>query len=242
MNFKILKQLSQNLSVLYIEDDEIVREKTSVIFKNLFKKVDVAEDGIEALKSYEDCFNRTSSYYDIVVTDIQMPRLNGIGLIKEIFKLNKKQIIIVTSAYNDKEYLVDLINIGVEAFMQKPLSSGNILEVLHEACERFGDECKDELVIFDEHYSFNLSKSILYFNTQKVELTEKELKILHLLVENEKQSFSTIEIFNHLYFDFPDKNFSSDAIKGLIKRLRKKIKEGLISNTQQLGYSINLQN
>ena len=56
---------------------------------------------------------------------IQMPLLDGISLSKEIFKLHKEQKIIVVSAYNDKEYLIDLINLGVEGFMHKPLSSQN---------------------------------------------------------------------------------------------------------------------
>ncbi len=238
LNFKILKELSKNLSLLYVEDDQILREKTQIIFKNLFKKVDVAENGVEALNLYNDYLSSNSCCYDIIISDIQMPKLDGIGLTKEILKINKSQKVIIISAYNDKEYLIELINIGVEAFMQKPLSSQNMLEVLHKVCTSFSSE--DKIIVLDDDFLYNLSKSTLYLNKIKVELSENELKLFHMLIQNDNQSFSTIEIFNHLYFDNPDKEFSADAIKSLVKRLRKKLPENLISNTQQLGYSISL--
>ena len=77
LNFKILKQLSKNLSLLYVQDDKDLREKTEIIFKNLFYRVDTAEDGIEALDLYNAYFDSNAKYYDIIVSDIQMPRLDG---------------------------------------------------------------------------------------------------------------------------------------------------------------------
>lgn len=241
MSFKELRNLSKDLSLLYVEDDQLLREKTAVIFTNLFSRVDVAEDGQYGLDLYNEHYHKHTKYYDIVVSDIQMPRLDGIALSKEIFKLNKNQKIIIVSAYNDKEYLIELINIGVEAFMQKPLSSENMLEVLSNVCGSFAkDREDDEIVTLCENALYNLSKSVLLINDVKVELSENELKLLHLLVENKNRSFNAIEIFNHLYFDDSEKEFSADSIKSLVKRLRKKVPQNLISNTQQLGYSINL--
>ncbi len=159
-----------------------------------------------------------------------MPRLDGIGLTKEILQLHKEQKIIIVSAHNDKEYLIDLINIGVEAFMQKPLSSGNILEVLYEVCNSF---------TLEDEYSYNTTIATLFLNEERVELSEKESKLLSLLIKNRNQYFSSIEIFNHLYFDDIEKEFSEDSIKSLIKRLRKKTPAKFITNTQQLGYSVN---
>ena len=240
MSFKELRNLSKNLSLLYVEDDPLLREKTALIFKNLFSHVDVAEDGQYGLDLYNQQHQKHAKYYDIVVSDIQMPRLDGIALSKEIFKLNKNQKIIIVSAYNDKEYLIELINIGVEAFMQKPLASENMLEVLINVCGSFAEVKEDdEIVTLSENSLYNLSKSVLLINDVKVELSENELKLLHLLVKNKNRSFNAIEIFNHLYFDDPEKEFSADSIKSLVKRLRKKVPQNLISNTQQLGYSIN---
>lgn len=237
LNFNILKQLSQELSLLYVEDDKILRDKTAIIFKNLFKHVDVAKDGLDGLSLYKDYYENNANFYDIVVSDIQMPLLDGIALSKEIFKLNKMQKILIVSAYNDQEYLIDLINIGVEGFMQKPLSSQELLEILYKVCNSFKN---DEIIILNEGFKYNISKSTLFSNNTKIELSVMELKLLHLLINNPTQSFSAVEIFNHLYYEKPDKEFSTDSIKSLVKRLRKKIPQDFISNTQELGYSINI--
>ena len=235
LDFKMIKQVSKDLSVLYVEDDISLRESISVIFKNLFQHVDLAEDGIEGLELYKEFYEKEAKYYDIVISDIQMPRLNGIGLTKEIFNINKKQKIIIISAYNDKEYLIDLINLGVDFFMQKPLSSDELLQVLYNTCTSFNAE---NIIALNGGYSYNFSISALFLNSQKIEISENEQKLLELLLKNNNQSFSAIEIFNHLYNSNHEKEFSADSIKSLVKRLRKKLPEDLISNTQQLGYSI----
>lgn len=237
LNFKILKQLSKDLSLLYVEDDEVLRNKTAVIFKNLFNKTDVAENGIDALDKYIEYYESNDKYYDVIISDIQMPCLDGIGLTKEILKIHKKQKIIIVSAYNDKEYLIDLINLGVEGFMQKPLSSENILQVLYDLCISFNDE---NIIYLTDDYTYNKKMQTLFLNENRVELSDNELKLLQLLIENKNQSFSSIEIFNHIYFDEPEKDFSADAVKSLVKRLRKKMPENFILNTQQLGYSISV--
>ena len=236
-NFKILKQLSQNLSLLYVEDDKILRDKTAVIFKNLFKVVDIAVDGMDGLNLYKNYYKSDSKYYDIVISDIKMPHLDGIALTKEIFSVNKKQKIIIVSAYNDKEYLIDLINLGVEGFLEKPLSHENLLEILYDVCSSFNGE---NIITLNDGYKYNTTVSVLFIDDNKVELSDNELKLLDLMIKNKKQSFSTIEIFNHIHFDEPDKEFSADSVKSLIKRLRKKVPKDFILNTQQLGYSANL--
>lgn len=235
LNFKTLQQISKELSILYVEDDVSLREKTAVVFKNLFQHVDVAEDGIQGLELYKEFFEKEAKHYDIIVSDIQMPRLDGIGLTKEIFGINKKQKVIIISAYNDKEYLIDLINLGVDAFMQKPLSSENLLQVLYDVCTSFNTQ---NVISLNDNYSYNFSISALFLNEKKIEISENEQRLLELLLKNKNQSFSAIEIFNHLYNNTPEKEFSADSIKSLVKRLRKKLPENLISNTQQLGYSI----
>ena len=235
LNFKILQEVSKELSILYVEDDVSLREKTAVVFKNLFKHVDIAEDGMQGLELYNEFYEKEAKYYDIIVSDIQMPRLDGIGLTKEIFNKNKKQKVIIVSAYNDKEYLVELINLGVDAFMQKPLSSENLLQVLYDVCRSFNME---NIISINDDYSYNFSVSALLFNDKKIELSQSEQILLELLLQNKNKSFSAMDIFNHLYSDSSEKEFSDDSIKSLVKRLRKKLPEDLISNTQQLGYSV----
>lgn len=237
ITLKSLRLLSQNLSVLYVEDDNILRDQTQKVFQNLFKHVDTAENGRDGLSQYKQYYKSTGKYYDILISDIQMPFLDGIELTRLIFTINAEQKVVIISAHDDKKYLIDLIEIGVDGFMEKPISSEKILPVLYKIC----DSCEgSDTIIIEGNFSYKFSTSTLFKNNIKVELTENESKLLSLLICNTNQYFDYIDIFNHLYFDEVEKEFSHDSIKSLIKRLRKKLPEKLISNTQNIGYKITL--
>lgn len=238
MNYKALKKISGNLTLLFVEDNKDLRESALNIFSKLFQTVDSAVDGKEGLKLYENFYFENSTYYDLIISDIQMPNLDGIEMSRRIFEINKEQKIVIISAYSDKKYLIDLINLGVDGFMQKPLSSEQIINVLYEVCSSFKDKNFLEL---GEGYSYNSVIKSLFFNGDKVNLSDKELKTLDFLIKNKNQSFSSEDIFNHIYYDQVEKEFSIDSIKSLFKRLRKKLPHGLIINNHQSGYSVNLK-
>lgn len=131
---KDLYKYSQNLNILYVEDDLELNEETVDIFKDLFNIVHTALDGEEGLEKYESFYRSSGKYYDIVITDIQMPKLNGIDLTAKIQKINPSQDIVVISAYSDSEKLMSLIDLGVNYFILKPLSHKKLVEVLYKAC------------------------------------------------------------------------------------------------------------
>ena len=131
-NNKLLKLSAQKYKVLYVEDEETLRESTAELFEGLFKELVVAEDGQEALEYYTHSLEPDEHAFDIVISDIQMPNMSGIVLSREIVKLNKNQKIIIISAYNETEYFIELIKIGISGFMQKPLTSVQILGILYE--------------------------------------------------------------------------------------------------------------
>lgn len=238
LTFKTLKALSQNLCVLYVEDDAVVREKTHSVLKNIFPLVSTAIDGTDGLEKYNAHFLKTKKYYDLVISDIRMPNLDGIELSKALFKINKNQRVIIISAHDDKEYLIELIKIGVDAFLEKPITSDQMLEVLYETCSSLH---KEEILDLGSGFTFNTLTSSLLSDQEPIAISENEAKLLHLLLKSNNQAFNYIDIFNHLYYDAPEKEFSKDSIKSLIKRLRKKLPRELIKNTQQLGYSISLE-
>lgn len=132
-----LKKLSKDLNVLYVEDDKILRADTSEIFNHLFKRVDLAQNGEEGLKLYKSYFSDNKKYYDIVITDIQMPFLDGICMSKAIVKIHKEQKIVIMSAYDEKERLIELINLGIQGFLQKPIEFEQIINVMYNICMTF---------------------------------------------------------------------------------------------------------
>ena len=125
---------TQALTLLYIDDDLDVQTQTRELFEVLFLSVECANDGVEALAKYE------KNHYDLIISDIKMPNMDGITLTKEIKKINADQSIIIASAYDDKEYLLDFINLGIKYFLQKPMEQENILKVLYSVAKDIVNE------------------------------------------------------------------------------------------------------
>jgi len=242
MNSSIMQatlNISQKLKVLYVEDCEEVRESTLLLLENFFDNIVVGVDGAEGLELYKNQFFNENRYFDIVINDIQMPNLNGIEMVKAIYEINKEQKIIIVSAYSDKEYLIPLLNMGIEGFMQKPLSCEHVTDVIKNICLTFK---QSSIVNLSDNYTYNCLSKVLLKDDEIVILNNNEVKLLDLFLNNIYQSFTLTDIFNHVFYDEPYKEFSSDSIRALIKRFRKKLPIDLILNNRTLGYKINIYN
>ncbi|MDX9839068.1 MAG: response regulator, partial [Azoarcus sp.] len=112
------------MKLLYVEDDKETREELTMILEPWVGELHVAADGEEGLK----LFRETNP--DIVVTDIQMPRVSGLAMSSEIRRLVPDQPIIVVSAYNDVEYLFRAIELGIDHYITKPLNVDRLLDKL----------------------------------------------------------------------------------------------------------------
>jgi len=119
----ILK-ITKSLKLLYVEDNENARVQTLKMLKNFFHDIDVAKDGQEGLQKYK------KNSYDLVLTDINMPKMDGLEMSKEILKLNPEQYIIILSAYNDSENLEECIEIGITNFLHKPVDLEKIVNTI----------------------------------------------------------------------------------------------------------------
>jgi len=126
---KNIANLTQELSILYVEDDQTSREQTTEIFELLFDSVETTVDGEEALQKYE------KEKFDIIITDINMPNINGLELIKQIKKIDEEQPIIIISAHSNSEYLLEVIELGVEHFIIKPIQMQHLISVLKRVAD-----------------------------------------------------------------------------------------------------------
>jgi signal transduction histidine kinase len=128
----LLKEFD-DLHILYVEDNQHVRESTLDLLHMYFKHIDSAKNGEEGLAYYRSFYKNKGRNYDLVLTDIHMPILDGIGMIREIKKLNGRQLVIVFSAHNESSYLQELIDLEVIHFILKPLHFERFEKVLHHA-------------------------------------------------------------------------------------------------------------
>ena len=124
----------KHLNVLYVEDDLSLSEEVRLFLSDIFDHIDTVANGQEGLDSIEKCS------YDLVITDIHMPIMNGIEMIEKIKQTHPKLPIIVTSAHNESDYLIKLIQLGVDSFITKPLQSEQILNTLSIIVERIHTE------------------------------------------------------------------------------------------------------
>lgn len=155
-----LLPFSKTLTVLYVEDDLNIRENYAKIFKEVFKSLDTASDGQEGLDSYDP------EAYDIVITDINMPHMNGIEMIQNIFERNEEQVIIVTSAHDEAKYLIQLIDLGIEKFLIKPIDFSKLFSILFRTCKRIHET--KELHEYQQHIEDeNLSAAALLNELQR---------------------------------------------------------------------------
>jgi len=132
MDLKNLIKYTHDLSVLYVEDKIEVREYVVTILKDIFFKVDSFKDAQQALGAYEKFYTLNNRYYDLVLTDLVMPDMDGIELCHRILKINQQQYIIPISAYSEKERLQELMSLGVDDFIQKPLKIENLLQMIEK--------------------------------------------------------------------------------------------------------------
>jgi CheY-like chemotaxis protein len=118
----------KNYNVLYAEDSKTIREQLGDILKELFNDVFIASDGQEAIEIYDE----KNLHIDLVITDIQMPRADGIELSKYIKSNNKDVPIIITTAFDDTKYLMESIEIGVNKFVVKPVKFDKLMDGILE--------------------------------------------------------------------------------------------------------------
>ncbi|MCK5110946.1 MAG: response regulator transcription factor [Arcobacteraceae bacterium] len=237
LNLLSIVSITNNLKVLYVEDNKESRIQALKMLENYFSYIDIAVDGADGLECYKNYFLDTNEFYDIVISDIQMPKMDGISMSRAIYEINKDQKIIIISAYNDKKHLIDLINMGVEGFLQKPLSFEQVSDALNQLCKSF---VNDGIITLAKNCTYNKLSKELSLDGQKINITRNEQKFIEFLIKNHNSTSIIEDIFNHIFYDEPQKKFTADSIKGLVKRLRKKLPDDLILHNRTTGYSIDI--
>ena len=235
---KKLCLLTKDFTVLYIEDDLILREKTYIMLNNLFKHIDTACNGKEGFSLYQEYYNCSGKYYDLVITDIKMPLMDGVTLSKKIRILNSKQIIIVTSAHDESKYLIEFINMSINKFIQKPFSLDTITTTFFELFENHSKILSH--IIIDEEYYWDKETKKLFCNFDEIKLSYNEIIIFDILVCNQNTIFSAHDLISVMSSTNNINEITENTLKSAIKRLRKKLPKNIIMNYYGQGYSISL--
>ncbi|MBU3013138.1 response regulator [Poseidonibacter lekithochrous] len=222
----------KNYTILYVEDDEGVRTINSRFLNRMFNKLYEAKDGEEGLALYK------KYHPDIILTDIQMPKIDGITLSKKIRKTDQITKIIISTAFSDKDYLLEAVELRLEKYIIKPLTSRNLIPALTKAVQSLEKE-KEIKIELGEDFYFDNTTSLFYFHEKVLELNKKELLFLKLLVLNKKRVVSYEEIEQYVW---EDEYMSLNSLRTTIGFLRKKIPFNCIKNISNMGYKLKLEN
>ena len=224
MNNKI-----EDVSILIAEDEEELREYLDEYLQIFFKNVFVAKCGEEAYSTY------TKKHPDIILTDINMPNLDGLNLTSRIRKKDTSTKIIIMSAHSEQDKLLRAIELNLVTYLIKPIKTDVLKKVLLEIVEVVRKSTKR--IYIDENIYWDKQTLSLWENDKEIILKEKESQLVQLLCSKINHPFSSKDIFQHLYTQ-TTKEFSEYAITSFIKRLRLKLPADIIQNEYGSGYKI----
>ena len=114
--------------ILYVEDDAHIRNELSTLLANFFQEVYTANDGVDGFEVYK----QNQEKIDIIISDISMPNMNGIEMVREIRDFDKEIPVIFATAYSDKEFLIDSIKLKVYEYIIKPIDVRGLITSINE--------------------------------------------------------------------------------------------------------------
>ncbi|MBD3825121.1 MAG: response regulator transcription factor [Epsilonproteobacteria bacterium] len=240
LDSKELISYTKELSIMFVEDHDDLRESTKEILKNFFHTVEAAHDGQEAIEKYKEIFAQTGRYYDIIISDIRMPRMNGVEFTKHIYSINPDQIIIILSAHDESVYLLELINLGIEQFLKKPIDYQELLRVLLNTSRKIQKQSNihheppTTLVKLSNNMVYDRSTTSLTQDGENVYLTKYEIIFMQLLTSHIGKIFSNDDIVHA--FVQNSEVLDAQNIRKLVSKLRKKIPEKSVESIYGIGY------
>ena len=199
----------------------------------LVKNIFCAKDVFEAEKILLD------NKIDLIISDINLPKISGIEFIKKLREKDFTIPVIFISAYTNKEYLLEATKLKLVDYLEKPINFEDLLNALLNATKEIVLN-GNYIVDFENETSYNIMQKTLYFkeNKKEIDLTAKEIQVLEYFIENHKRVITHEELKNELWSDFLEG--SDSALKNVLNKLRKKIGKETIKNISGIGFKINL--
>lgn len=130
-----LKNFIKTLNVLYVEDEDSAREITTKMLKRFFNSVDACENGLEGYLTFEKKYSKEEKY-DLIISDINMPKLDGIDMTQKIREIDSEVPIIFITARHESDTLIKAIQLQVLNYIIKPIDMEAMSKVIYSSCEK----------------------------------------------------------------------------------------------------------
>ena len=154
---------TQHLKVLYVEDNQATRESFLDLLSNFFTNIVIAIDGEEGFEKFQN------ENFDLIISDIRMPKLNGIEMSKKIREIDCTIPIIIATAHKENNLLLECIEVGVSAYLLKPINLKQLEKVVKQTCEKLYYMKKIE------EYESSL-EDLVRMRTKELEITKSKLE------------------------------------------------------------------
>ena len=218
----------KDLKILYIDDEDYIREN-AIEYLNFYcdrvYEASNGKEGLEAFKTYQP---------DIIITDIKMPKLDGLEMVREIRKKDKKTKIIIATAFLETSYLLKAVELGLIKYIIKPITEDKLLPILKSCTLDLINE--NNILNLGDDFIFDILNKTLFYKDEQVSLAKKELLFLELIIKNHKRVVGYEEFNNFIWAG----NMSEDSLRSVVKELRRKISKQCIKNISGIGYQINV--
>ena len=130
-----LNDFTKTLNILYVEDEISAREISTKIFKRFFNTVEAKENGLEGYLAFKEKY-LNNERYDLIISDINMPKLDGVEMLQKIREIDTNVPVILITARHESDILLKAIELQVSSFIIKPLSIDFITSVIDKTCEK----------------------------------------------------------------------------------------------------------
>jgi len=136
MGIRELIRNSSDVSVLYVENEYQEDSTKLKLLKKIFPKICLVQNGKEGLREYTHFYNKNKQYYDLVITELNLPIISGLSMLENIKEVNNNQRIVIVSDYTEKDEFIDLIELGIDGYLQKPINIKKCIELLENIVSR----------------------------------------------------------------------------------------------------------
>ena len=219
------------MRLLICEDEEDILNGLAKGLRKLNYYVDTAMDGEEALSLYFE------SEYDLIILDLNMPKLDGLEVLKTIREDNAESKVIILSARDTLYDKVLGLDLGANDYLVKPFHFRELEARIRVLLRNNYSTNDDTIRIESQDITLYLSKKQVQKGGEIIPLTPKEYSIFEYLCINKGNLISTGELLEH-NIDM-NANDASTVIKVHIAAIRKKLGSDVIKTNRGMGYTIN---
>ena len=224
MDHKAFAQKMRPYTILYVEDDLEVRVHIVEFLQRYVKEVYACSSSEEGLTLYE------KYQPDILLLDINLGGMSGIEMASIIRQDDEKVRILISTAYTNKEFMLQAIELSLTRYLVKPVTSEELVIALEKCWLELEDEASVEL---GDGYCYNRNLAAIVKKKEEIDLRHKEVELLEYFLRHEGYTLRYEQLEEGVW---ENEVMTRDAIRSQIRNLRKKLEVDVIENISGLGY------